>query len=88
MIRLEVDGDRLWSTVRASAEIGALPDGGLRRLALSDTDRQMRDLFTHWVEEAGYQLSIDQLGASAPARIVPSPERTMGVSSCCRPQWI
>jgi N-carbamoyl-L-amino-acid hydrolase len=63
MVMLEIDGNRLWSTVMASAEIGALPEGGLRRLALSDADREMRDLFASWVKNAGYQLSIDQLGS-------------------------
>ncbi len=62
MVRLEVDGDRLWSTLMASAEIGALSEGGLRRLALSDADRQMRDLLASWAAESGYQVSVDQLG--------------------------
>ena len=62
MVPLEVDGQRLWNTLMASAEIGALPEGGLRRLALTDADRQMRDLFAHWAAEAGYPVSIDQLG--------------------------
>src|SRR4029453_12700523 len=62
MVPLEVNGQRLWNTLTASAEIGALPEGGLRRLALSDADRQMRDLFARWAAEAGYQVSVDQLG--------------------------
>jgi N-carbamoyl-L-amino-acid hydrolase len=62
MIPLEADGQRLWNTLMASAEIGALPEGGLRRLALSDADGQVRDLFARWAVEAGYQVSVDQLG--------------------------
>ena len=62
MAKLTIDGDRLWSTVMAAAEIGALPEGGVRRLALTEADRQMRDLFARWVEEAGYRLAIDRLG--------------------------
>jgi beta-ureidopropionase / N-carbamoyl-L-amino-acid hydrolase len=62
MAKLEVDGERLWSTVMASAEIGALPEGGLRRLTLTDSDQQMRNLFARWAKVAGYGLSIDPLG--------------------------
>ena len=59
---LEIDGHRLWATLMASAEIGALSEGGLRRLALSDADRQMRDLLASWAAEGGYQVLVDQLG--------------------------
>lgn len=62
MVLLEIDGQRLWNTLMASAEIGALPEGGLRRLALSDADREMRDLLVSWAAEGGYQVSVDQLG--------------------------
>ena len=62
MSRLEVNGERLWSTVMASAEIGALPEGGLRRLTLTDADQEMRNLLARWAKAAGYGLSIDQLG--------------------------
>lgn len=62
MAPLEIDGHRLWATLMASAEIGALSQGGLRRLALSDADRQMRDLLASWAAEGGYQVLVDQLG--------------------------
>src|SRR5262245_41204986 len=62
MVPLEADGQRLWNTLMASAEIGALPEGGLRRLALSDADGQMRDLLARLAAEAGYQVTVDQLG--------------------------
>lgn len=59
---MSVDGDRLWSTIMASAEIGKGPKGGLRRLALSDADRDVRDLFASWAKAGGYGLSVDKLG--------------------------
>src|SRR4026208_559460 len=62
MAPLEIDGHRLWAALMASAEIGALSVGGLRRLALSDADRQMRDLLGSWAAEGGYQVLVDQLG--------------------------
>ncbi|WP_421994337.1 Zn-dependent hydrolase [Reyranella sp.] len=59
---LEIDADRLWETLERSAEIGRFRDVGLRRLALSGEDRQMRDLFVEWAREAGCTVEIDRLG--------------------------
>ena len=60
---LRIDGDRMWRTIMASAEIGKGPRGGLSRLTLSDSDKQVRDLLAGWAREAGYKLSIDRLGS-------------------------
>ena len=38
-----VDGERFWRTVERSGEIGVGRPGGLKRLALSEADREMRD---------------------------------------------
>ena len=51
---LGIDGDRLWSSIMASAEIGRGPKGGLRRLTLDDDDRRMRDLFAGWAKQCGF----------------------------------
>jgi N-carbamoyl-L-amino-acid hydrolase len=37
--------------------------GGLKRLALSDADREMRDQFVGWCREAGFAVTIDRLGS-------------------------
>ena len=60
--RLRVDGDRLWASLMALAEIGATPRGGVCRLALTDLDRQARDLVTQWGREAGMTVTVDQIG--------------------------
>lgn len=57
-----INAQRLWSTLEASSEIGATPAGGLRRLALSEEDRVMRDQFASWVRDSGYDLRVDRLG--------------------------
>lgn len=44
------------------ARIGATEKGGSRRLALSDEDRQGRDLFTRWCESAGCSAQVDRMG--------------------------
>jgi N-carbamoyl-L-amino-acid hydrolase len=59
---LEVNPERLWETLERSAEIGRFRDVGLRRLALSAEDGQMRNLFVDWVRAAGCTVEIDQVG--------------------------
>ena len=42
--KLRINGDRLWTSLMELAQIGATPKGGVCRLALTDLDRQGRDL--------------------------------------------
>ncbi|WP_299850945.1 Zn-dependent hydrolase [uncultured Roseovarius sp.] len=57
------DLNRFWSTIEASACIGTGRPGGLSRLTLSDTDREMRDLFVTWCKEAGLSVEVDECGS-------------------------
>ena len=57
-----VDGRRLWSRLMEMASIGATDKGGVCRLALTDLDREGRDLFCRWASEAGCQIDIDSMG--------------------------
>ncbi len=59
---LKINGQRLWASLMAMAEIGATARGGSCRLALSDEDRAGRELFVHWCTEAGMSLSVDPIG--------------------------
>jgi N-carbamoyl-L-amino-acid hydrolase len=59
---LKVDGDRLWSDLMTMAAIGATPNGGSYRTSLSDADRDGRNLFVHWAQEAGLGVTIDKIG--------------------------
>jgi beta-ureidopropionase / N-carbamoyl-L-amino-acid hydrolase len=59
---LKVDADRLWATIDQSAQIGRFRDTGLRRLALSPEDKQMRDLFVAWVRQDGCAVEVDPVG--------------------------
>src|SRR5512145_3107480 len=60
--RLRVDGQRLWQSLMDLAAIGATPRGGVCRLALTDLDRQGRDLVVGWARDAGLSISVDQIG--------------------------
>jgi beta-ureidopropionase / N-carbamoyl-L-amino-acid hydrolase len=59
---LEVNSERLWATIERSAEIGRFRGTGLRRLALSSEDADMRDIFVGWAREAGCAVEIDPVG--------------------------
>src|SRR5437667_5989805 len=59
---LRINGQRLWDSLMEMAKIGATPKGGVCRLALTDLDRQGRDLFVRWAKEAGCTVSVDAVG--------------------------
>src|SRR3546814_10269211 len=44
------------------AKIGATAKGGCARLALTDLDKQGRDLFVQWCKEAGCTVTVDRMG--------------------------
>lgn len=57
-----IDIERFWSTIECSGEIGPGRPGGLSRLTLSDTDKQMRDQFVGWCKQANLSVCIDGIG--------------------------
>ena len=44
------------------ARVGATPKGGVRRITLTDVDRQGRELFVRWAREAGLEVRWDAIG--------------------------
>ncbi|KAB2895735.1 MAG: Zn-dependent hydrolase, partial [Burkholderiaceae bacterium] len=62
---LRTDGARLWQSLMDLARIGGTPKGGVCRIALTDLDRQGRDLFTQWARED----VADRVHADAAARL-------------------
>ncbi|WP_438999038.1 Zn-dependent hydrolase [Variovorax beijingensis] len=60
--QLRIDGDRLWNSLMELAKLGATEKGGVCRIALTDLDRQGRDLFTRWAREAGCEVRVDRIG--------------------------
>ena len=59
---LRINSQRLWDSIMEMAKIGATAKGGSHRLTLSDEDKQGRDLFARWCEEAGCEITVDRLG--------------------------
>ncbi|HEY0296315.1 MAG TPA: Zn-dependent hydrolase [Bordetella sp.] len=59
---IKINGQRLWQSLMDLARIGATEKGGNCRLALTDLDRQGRDLVVGWMREAGLEITVDQIG--------------------------
>jgi N-carbamoyl-L-amino-acid hydrolase len=59
---LSIDAARLWDSIVETAQIGATPKGGVRRLTLTDLDRQVRDWFVSACKAAGCTVKVDELG--------------------------
>ncbi|WOX03941.1 Zn-dependent hydrolase [Microbulbifer pacificus] len=60
--QLRINGQRLGDTLMAMAAIGATDKGGCNRQALTDLDKQGRDLFVQWCEDAGCSVTVDAMG--------------------------
>ena len=62
MLSKKINGERLWDSLMEMAKIGATEKGGVCRLALTDLDREARDLFVRWCKEAGCTVRVDKIG--------------------------
>ena len=58
---LSIDGDRLWDSLMEMAKIGKTAKDGVCRLALTDLDRESRDLFIKILDDE--EEHIDKLEA-------------------------
>ena len=59
---MHIDADRLWQSLMDLASIGATPLGGVRRITLTDLDRQGRDRVVEWFRAAGLEVRVDPIG--------------------------
>jgi hydantoinase/carbamoylase family amidase len=55
--------DRFWQSLEEMARIGATPDGGVKRLALSAEDAEARALLRDWALAADCSMAVDRLGS-------------------------
>lgn len=58
----KINGERLWKSLMEMAKIGATEKGGVCRLALTDLDKEGRDLFISWCKDQGCTIKIDKMG--------------------------
>ncbi|MFB6170838.1 MAG: Zn-dependent hydrolase [Haloarculaceae archaeon] len=59
---IDIDADRFRETFETYSAIGATDAGGLHRLALSDADREARDLLYDQMEALDLDVRVDELG--------------------------
>lgn len=67
MTHRDIDRDRLWQSLQELAAVGAFVDErtqlhGVNRLALSEADRDGRNLLISWFQAAGMHVRIDRIG--------------------------
>lgn len=59
---LRINADRLVSRLKELGRVGALPGGGVCRLALTQEDQQGRDLVVSWMRALGLEVIVDDIG--------------------------
>jgi N-carbamoyl-L-amino-acid hydrolase len=59
---LTINPQRLWDSLMTTAQFGATPKGGIKRLTLTDDDKKVRDWFKGEVEKLGCTLTVDEVG--------------------------
>ena len=57
-----IDAARLWDSLMDMARIGATPKGGVKRLTLTEVDREGRDHFRAQCQAAGLAMRVDSMG--------------------------
>ncbi len=60
--RVDINDRRLMNRIMALGEVGGLPGGGCNRLALTDADRDGRDLVVAWMRDLNMNVAIDVVG--------------------------
>jgi N-carbamoyl-L-amino-acid hydrolase len=58
----QINGPRLLASLQALGQLGALPGGGVNRLALTDADRLGRDWTVACMRELGLRIEVDAIG--------------------------
>ena len=59
---LAINPQRLWDDLMDTARIGGTAGGGIKRLTLSEEDREVRDWFRTACEALGCSVSVDTMG--------------------------
>ena len=71
---LRINPDRLWDSLMEMAKIGPGVAGGNNRQTLTDSDREGRELFKSWCDQAGLTMGVDQMGTMFMTRAGTDPD--------------
>lgn len=59
---LRINPERLWDSLMEMAKIGPGIAGGNNRQTLTDSDKEGRELFQRWCDDAGLTMGVDKMG--------------------------
>ena len=59
---LAINPQRLWDMLMETARFGGTPKGGIKRLTLTQEDKQVRDWFRAQTERLGCIVTVDEIG--------------------------
>ena len=59
---LSADVGRLQNRIKELGRVGAIISGGVSRLALTNEDRDGRDLVVRWMHDLGLSIQVDRIG--------------------------
>lgn len=59
---LKINSQRLWDSLMHTAQFGGTPKGGIKRLTVSDEDKNVRDWFKAECEKLGCSVEVDEVG--------------------------
>lgn len=62
MSNIRIDGAALWTDLMETARLGGTEKGGIKRLTLTEEDRQVRDWFAAACTRLGCTITVDALG--------------------------
>jgi N-carbamoyl-L-amino-acid hydrolase len=62
MQNLQINPQRLWDSLMETAKFGGTAKGGIKRLTLTDEDKQVRDWFKAACEALGCTVTVDEIG--------------------------
>ena len=71
---LRINGDRLWESLMDMAKIGPGVAGGNNRQTLTDSDKEGRELFQRWCDDAGLTMGVDKMGTMFMTRAGTDPD--------------
>lgn len=59
---IRINAQRLQTRLAEMARYGALPSGGVKRLTLTNDDKDARDLLQKWMTDLGLEVHVDEIG--------------------------
>lgn len=61
--RFQINGARIWNEIMETSSLGGIPNTtGMNRLALSESDKEIRDYFVEQARLIGCRITVDKMG--------------------------